>query len=101
MKTVNFKNEQIKRGFWPKKPKIRDQNFWNLDIFLARLIWLYIKEFRKRSDNASEYDRKVLKKIQKAFRIISYSDACYGKKNMLKIREGLDLFSKHFLEFWT
>ena len=88
--------QQIKiRGF-------DDSELWNLDSSIAQFIYPRIKAFRNMKNGhppkiSNKKWNKILKQIEKSFKIIIKDDMDNSKK---QYKKGMKLFSKYMSHLW-
>lgn len=90
----------------PKRGYYSEKECWDLYIYLAKDIAKALKSFKKANKNSYPHPcidmdgwHEVLDKMIYSFETISKDDQqVYGEAD--KIQEGLDLFSKHYMDLW-
>lgn len=90
--------------------KICKETLWNLDYDFANYIYPRLKAFKKASSGSYPYCsgsskgwEEILDKMIEAFKLLSegtWEIDLTNKDKQRIISEGLELFSKHFLNLW-
>ena len=90
----------------PKRGYYSEKECWDLYIYLARDIAKALKSFKKANKNSypgnlanMEAWHEILNKMIYSFETISKDNAdVYNNED--KVLEGLDLFSKYYMDLW-
>jgi hypothetical protein len=82
-----------------------DRETWSLDYRIAIFVYPRLKRFNEvragypASMSEEEWDT-IIKKMLYSFRTIAEDDLWGKDVDWNKMKEGLDLFGKHFLDLW-
>lgn len=94
-----YKRQRRKYGF-------DDTELWSFYTTIAKFILPRLKRFKKTNagfplqfSSRKEWN-KILRKMIVAFEIIVKDDCSEFSENEKKVKEGLALFSEHFLGLW-
>ena len=89
--------------------KSKDEDLWNLDITIAKLVLPKLIRFREKTcsfpANLSKFEEwhKILNKMIYSFSMIKdrfKKKAFYSNKEIKKIDQGLKLFVKYYHDLW-
>lgn len=90
-----FKQQYLQQGF-------TDEDMWDLDIYLAKLILPRLKRFKELASGKVFFDFPLDKMIE-AFEIIANDNFDWWQlteEDHLKIKNGLQAFAKYYSELW-
>ena len=80
-----------------------EQECWNLDLSFVEFMVPRLKLFREEASKIIKYDFTIVDRILEGFELYLSKfdwDVEDAKSNMKKVQKSMNLFAKHWTEFW-